>query len=382
MNLASLFRFTVPVILFLCFINKACSQADSAWILKFTSKYHAFNPEKGDYMPGKKGFYIYENCMYDFVLKNDMMYNARILTIKKDSILFTTHLNMQVALKYHESFDTLTISPATIKKIRLLGDRIMALYGNVHLRNYNFEFLNNTVAKRMAADTLTDTASSIKYLVIPHITAQGINNIYAAIDTINKKKYIPDTLTAPVTAIQDTILRKRNFIWFLPFNAHQVNGISLGAHTGNINGKSLKIKGVNINADVPAMFLSMFLIPHFLDAANVKRLSDTLDTDGKVSINGLSASGGGIVMGKKLSGVFVNGGICQSNQANGIFITGGFNYFQSVKGISIGGLRNTAVKCTGIQIGFINSCKHLKGLQLGLWNVNSKRKMPFINWGI
>jgi hypothetical protein len=381
MNSFSSFRFILSIALSCCFITTAFAQKDSAWVLRFTAKNNAFNPGKDDYQPGRKGFYLYENCIYDFVLKNDMEYNARVLALKKDSLIFITHANQQNAIQYHEHFDTLTISPAAIKKIRLLGDRIMALYGNVHLRNYYFEFLKNTIAKRMAADTLTDTISSIKYLVMPYITAQGINNVYTAIDTINKKKYFPDTLITPVVAIQDTILRKRNYIWFLPFNAHQVNGISLGVHTGSIKGKPLKINGININGDIPAIFLSMFLVPHLLDAANVKRLSNTLDTDGQVSINGLSASGGGIVMGKKLAGLFVNGGICQSNLANGIFITGGFNYFQSVKGISIGGLRNSAVKCTGIQIGFINSCKHLKGLQLGLWNVNSKRKMPFINWG-
>jgi hypothetical protein len=381
MNPFSPFRFILPPALLCCFVTKAFAQKDSAWVLRFTAKNTVFNPGKNDYQPGRKGFYLYENCIYDVVLKNDMVYNARVLQLKKDSLIFTTHANLQNAINYHEHFDTLTISPSAIKKIRLLGDRIMALYGNVHLRNYYFEFLKDTVAKRMAADTLTDTASSIKYLVTPYITAQGINNVYTAIDTFNKKKYIPDTLIAPVVAIQDTIFRKRNYIWFLPFNAHRVNGISLGVHTGSIKGKPLKINGVNINADIPAMFLSMFLVPHLLDAASVKRLSDTLDTDGQVSINGLSASGGGIIMGKKLSGLFVNGGICQSGLANGIFITGGFNYFQSVKGISIGGLRNSAIKCTGIQIGFINCCKHLKGLQLGLWNVNSKRKMPFINWG-
>jgi hypothetical protein len=218
-------------------------------------------------------------------------------------------------------------------------------------------------------------------LIKPYITLQGIDSLYEPIDTLEKKNIIPDEVIATVFAKQDTILYKRNFIWFLPFNANEVNGIALGVHTGNINGKKIRVNGININADVGSMFITMFSAVHFFDAANVKVLSDTLSTDGKILINGLGISAGGIMYGKKLNGLFVNGGICESNIANGIFITGGLNYFQSVKGISIGGIRNTAVKCTGLQIGFINSCKYLKGLQIGLWNVNSKRKMPLINWG-
>ncbi len=368
------------IVLSCCFLNIQ-AQTDTAWVLKFKRNGSAFNPGKDDYQPGKKGFYLYENCIYDIVLKNDMVYNAGIVKIKKDSIVFTTHVNRQTAILYREFFDTLTISPAAIKKIRLLGDRIMGLYSNIHLRNYNFEFVKDSLAKRMAADTLTDTIYSIRYLIKHYITAQGIDPIYEPIDTLKKKSSIQDVVIAPVVAKQDTILYRRNFIWFLPFNANKVNGISLGVHTGNINGKKIQINGININADMGSMFITMFSAFHFFDAANVRVLSDTLSTDGKISINGLGISGGGIMYGKKLNGLFVNGGICESNNANGIFITGGLNYFQSVKGISIGGIRNTAVKCTGLQIGFINSCKYLKGLQIGLWNVNSKRKMPLINWG-
>jgi hypothetical protein len=375
------FRYILSVIVLSCFCLNIQAQTDTAWVLKFKRNGSAFNPGKDDFQPGKKGFYLYENCIYDIVLKNDMVYNAGIVKIKKDSIVFTTHINRQTALMYREFFDTLTVSPAAIKKIRLLGDRIMGLYSNIHLRNYSFELLKDSLAKRMAADTLTDTIYSIRYLIKSYITMQGIDPLYEPIDTSKNKSIIQDEVIPAVIAKQDTILYQRNFIWFLPFNANKVNGISLGVHTGNINGKKILVNGININADMGSMFITMFSAFHFFDAANVKVLSDTLSTDGKISINGLGISGGGIMYGKKLNGLFVNGGICESNTANGIFISGGFNHFQSVKGISVGGIRNTAVKCTGLQIGLINSCKYLKGLQIGFWNVNSKRKMPLINWG-
>lgn len=34
----------------------------------------------------------------------------------------------------------------------------------------------------------------------------------------------------------------------------------------------------------------------------------------------------------------------------------------------------------GLQIGIRNKSDNMKGIQIGLWNVNGKRKLPIINW--
>jgi hypothetical protein len=36
----------------------------------------------------------------------------------------------------------------------------------------------------------------------------------------------------------------------------------------------------------------------------------------------------------------------------------------------------------GLQIGIFNASKHTKGVQLGIWNKNEKRKLPIINWNL
>ncbi|MEI9809216.1 MAG: hypothetical protein WDO16_15890 [Bacteroidota bacterium] len=64
----------------------------------------------------------------------------------------------------------------------------------------------------------------------------------------------------------------------------------------------------------------------------------------------------------------------------GLVITGSQNVISDFRGVAISLLRNLSVRGAGLQIGLLNICKHMKGVQIGLWNVNSKRKLPFINW--
>jgi hypothetical protein len=44
------------------------------------------------------------------------------------------------------------------------------------------------------------------------------------------------------------------------------------------------------------------------------------------------------------------------------------------------GAINSCKKMRGVQIGLGNKSKNLKGLQIGLWNVNQKRRLPLLNW--
>jgi hypothetical protein len=51
-----------------------------------------------------------------------------------------------------------------------------------------------------------------------------------------------------------------------------------------------------------------------------------------------------------------------------------------VNGLTIGLLGNHDVRCNGVQIGLSNASTDLRGFQLGLWNRNQSRSLPFINW--
>ncbi len=56
-----------------------------------------------------------------------------------------------------------------------------------------------------------------------------------------------------------------------------------------------------------------------------------------------------------------------------------FNSNSHVQGLMVGGI-NLSEEFKGVQIGIVNSSKKTKGIQIGLWNINERRRFPFINW--
>lgn len=355
-------------------------------LLRFVPKNGSFTATEKDYQPGKKGFYLYENCIYTLLVGKDKQYHARIIGIKKDSIVLATHFNAAVAAKEKSNFDTLTISPAAITTIRLIGDRAIGIFHNVSMDKYRYEFVTDTLPKRMYLDTIQlYTNLPDKYELVPFLTDQGLNLLYEE----NGLTYYFQGRTAKDTARlaarrpkkDDSVFRRKNIAWVLPTRANVINGLALGLHTGQIYGRQLTINGLNINADVPAVFVSMMSSVMMLMKIPLASISDSADTDWHITnINGLSVSMGGLMRCRNINGLSLNGGMCAGMKARGLFVSGGYNVFTDFKGISIAGLRNIAAKGRGIQIGLLNTCKHFKGLQIGLWNVNDKRKLPFLNW--
>jgi hypothetical protein len=365
----------------------ATAQPNQFVQLRFIPLKSTFSTEKRDYYPGKKGFYLYENCMYTLLLGDEKQYNARIIQVKKDSIVFTTQFNAAVAKKQKSSFDTLTISPAAISGIRLIGDRVLGIYRNVSLRKYSYEFVTDTVPKRMCIDTIQlYTNLPGKYELLPFVTEQGLDLLY---EEEGFTYYFQGRLIKDTTALankrpkkDDSVFRTKNFAWALPTRANQINGWAIGVHTGQIFGRTLTINGLNTSADVPAMFVSMMSSMDILQKVPLASLGENSDKDWFITnINGISLSMGGLLRCRNINGIAVNGGICSALRTRGIIVSGGYNGIHDFKGLSICGLRNVSVKGRGIQIALINVCKNFKGLQIGLWNVNGKRKMPFINWG-
>ena len=60
-----------------------------------------------------------------------------------------------------------------------------------------------------------------------------------------------------------------------------------------------------------------------------------------------------------------------------IFLVRNVSY--KMNDVSIGIIKSNVTN--GVQIGVLNKAKNLKGLQIGLWNKNQHRSLPFINWG-
>jgi len=65
---------------------------------------------------------------------------------------------------------------------------------------------------------------------------------------------------------------------------------------------------------------------------------------------------------------------------NGVAVSPLYNFHHTTKGLAVSTLANVSQKCRGVQIALINVCKDSRGIQIGFWNTNEKRKFPLINW--
>jgi len=189
--------------------------------------------------------------------------------------------------------------------------------------------------------------------------------------------------------------------------AKNTNGINLGILDAY---QKQRINGINIQAN--PITLIYLLIP--------KAIEIPKEGEETVTINGLHISTGGMTEGKKLNGI----GISMyhiTQETNGISINGFNSNIGKMNGLQISWLNNSIEKGNGLQLSFsngaeklnglqigifneinsgnafqmglYNSTKKLKGLQVGVinksenrgfqigfWNKNSKRTMPFINF--
>lgn len=363
------------IILFILLVTIKCNaQNDSNWVLKFTKKGIPFVPRLTDYQPNKQGFYLYENGVYILKLKDGSVHNAQIKKIIKDSIVFTDFYNYKIlSTEYEEKPDT--ISPTEIKLIRVNDNVIIDNFTSKRLKKYDFNFYYTSEKKNFLIDTIKEFRK--RYEMIKKVTAYGIENSYVELAyPIKYEPYVPEI-------IDSSKFKTRNFIWLSPLRAKEINGLAVGIATGNsmFSEMPVKINGVNLNVDLITGVASIMISFYNFTKINAEHYNDSSLLEGKTSINGISLSAGGIIQGKKFNGLFINGGMCEGDYANGIYISGVRNMFYDFKGISFSIIRNDSYVCKGLQIGLINTCKHLKGIQIGLWNVNSKRKLPFINWG-
>jgi hypothetical protein len=176
-------------------------------------------------------------------------------------------------------------------------------------------------------------------------------------------------------------LKVKKGVWFSPTNVNRINGVNLGLQTDNLKDEPFSIHGVNLNADLLSVFISAYALVFVWKGNSLRDINDTVDISRiKGTIGGLSLSVGGIMFEYHIKGVSINGGICGATKAHGLLISGISNFTEEFMGLEISSLRNIAVRGRGLQIGLLNMCKNLKGFQLGLWNINSKRKLPIINW--
>jgi hypothetical protein len=360
------------------------AQQDSSQNLYFVNGDGAIQFDKNDYQPGRNAFHIYRNCIYDVVLNNKKIISMRVVDIRNDSIYYTTAFNHNTSTDPRYS-DTLALHPLQLKRLKLIGDRLLGLYTNYSLTNCRYVFEKSPTAKVFPIEEkisyASDSSNSITYELVYYLTAQGLNQVFEQRDTTYYYLGADPQLTKNTLPKAKPRLVK-NWFWFSPSHATQINGLCVGLES-DLDDEPLIIKGVNLNSDGTSMFIGMFSLFRLFTDLSVANIPDTVATGRFTNeVNGLSISLGGL-MGKSLRvrGLSINGVMSAAAEMTGLHITTTQNRSDSFKGVIITGFTNRAIRGRGLQIGLVNTCKDLKGIQLGLWNMTGKRSLPFINWG-
>jgi hypothetical protein len=200
-----------------------------------------------------------------------------------------------------------------------------------------------------------------------------------------------------------------------------VNGLVLGVgHVENKHVSSQTINGINVEANpAPAAgalmtFMALMYLPEIIKTNrkpdSIKKLEEhykikNMNYKPLLKLNGLNVSSGCFFTATTMNGINVstankfvdfNGvsitvlGTIADNQ-NGIAIgiynanndlagstIGLYNQSYRLRGLHIGIFNKTRMN-NGLQIGMLNK-SNSKGFQLGFWNINNKRAMPFLNW--
>ena len=368
------------LLLCFCLLPAAQAQSDSSFQnLYFVQKGESPRFDSADYLFSKKGFYIYRNCIYNVVLRNRIAVTIKVIDIRNDSILCTAQRN--------KGYDTLHLHPSDLLRLRLQSGEAYGMFSSRSFRPLRYVFERSDTAKAFPVKTeLTYneyTNSDVTYSIVPIITGTGLSQRRERLSETYYCQGVPsDTPCPKVTKPEkQRPSQTRNIAWVTTSNATEINGLALGVQTTNLHGDPLRVNGLNVDAGLLSAFGAMYTL-FLVGYDNVLgEYSDTLDkSDIKIRVKGLSLSGGGLAGDLLVHGLSINGGILVAEEAVGLHITGMQSMVQDFKGVVVSGLRNKSMRGRGLQVSLLNICRDFKGVQIGLWNVNAKRKLPIINW--
>jgi len=195
------------------------------------------------------------------------------------------------------------------------------------------------------------------------------------------------TLICKNNIAQDSLISKGfSYVFrFLPSTKKDIYGLSLGLVGSETicNIKGVKNShGINIQLIGQGIFLPFNFITFRYENSfkndSSWMVSSFNTIDFKTRHNGLLVSTFG-TMTDEINGFSVSALSSMGHRINGFSFNLFMNLYTFQNGVSIS-LYNASHKLNGIQIGLINKSTEVNGLQIGLWNVNEKRKLPFLNW--
>jgi len=360
----------------------AClSQNDSVQNLYFVRKNQPIVFGEKDYQPRKKNaFYIYRNCIYDFVLTNKKAIKARVTDIKDSAIYYMLYTYGPAS---DSDDDTAILYPAVLKSIRTNSEHPAYWYSGLSLRKCRYYFEKSTTPKTFPhlIDTTYSADSSLatSYERIPYITPERKHYAGKPVKTWFYRATSEPVNNDIVQKINNPIVKK--WVWFTPSNANKISGINISLQCIQLKDEDLQIHGVHLGADVLSAIAAFYALFYLGIDNTLINMPDTLKkAQIQTRVSGLSLSGGGLGGSVLMNGFSINGCISTAVKTNGLVITGSQAFTGEFNGMVVCGLRNKAIKGRGVQVGLVNICKHLKGVQFGLLNVNSKRRLPLINW--
>lgn len=371
-------RLTIGIV-FLVFgiTNATLGQTNNCWTALLVKKGKQLEIRDNMARVNDHGFYLYRNCIYDIGLFSGKRYNARLIDIRKDTLVFLNYFNEQVAKRNGQTLDTLSLNYKSIDKIFLIADRSMGFFNKISLGNYDISFRQDTSNCELPIDKHNIyQGDSIKYDLVPFLTEQGLNWLY---EINGRTYYYMGVMPKPEPREIDTVYRKK-IIWFIPpfdTKVDEINGLGLGFTAWPSNFKdSLKVNGLCIEVLSLGFFAPIF--GSFLRRDSIIFAEQSEPTT--VKIKGVNINAGGAIGETEITGFYIGGVTTMVNKLKGFSVTGVHTIAHEMRGVSISGLRNQSKKARGVQIALFNSCKDLRGVQLGLWNRNQRRSLPIVNW--
>lgn len=374
------YKSIIPLFLTLILMQPATGRQHSSWTLLLLKKGHPVELKQDMFSFSATGFYLYENRIYHILLKNKITINGRLLSVKRDTLLFTNFLNEHIAAKNFSTLDTIAV-PYTNLKLMSAGERNI-----LHFEDYEGIFESAATPRVVPAKfAKLHTNDSASYELTPYYALSGAAWVYEENGKLYWYEGAPAAPKKEVGMLRHPY-KKKNIAWFTPNSVDEINGLALGAWAESMKGDdinerdSLKVNGINLEINPIMLFV---LIRGAWNAGYPDSLGyyhTAIENNYSTTLNGINVGVLATVGNYRVRGISVGGITTVVDQMSGICITGFNNFAYVADGLQFSLIRNRATVARGIQVGIYNKATRLRGIQLGLWNVNERRSLPFINW--
>lgn len=188
-------------------------------------------------------------------------------------------------------------------------------------------------------------------------------------------------------------MKTHYLLWSHHEDSVNVVGLSVGGSNFFKETTCTKTQGIRIS--VLGEGIAAFMLPRAPLPTSRAEYDSSMIYEPPIEVNGISLSGTGDLFESNINGVIIGGMAHVTNKSNGYSMTLMYNFAVRhqgvqvatainmayvIRGIQMSIIGNEAEELRGLQLGIRNRSKNTKGIQVGLWNINEKRKLPLINW--